>query len=260
MPSPPSTPAGEGEADRLLFERRRREDGGPHPLPDRRAFVRGRRVDVEREDLVAQDPAVGAVGKLDAEPVVVRGAPDGGEHLVHLGGVDDPETEPRSGVDLRLLGDHPHQRRVVGARRRGGQRRKAPPRRRPPLRARSWRADPGHEHGDHASPAGSSGRSAFRRRGSDWSSGKINSSLSGTSEQFIRLRGLRVVGGPIRGQRIGKRRRQGRRPRPRRQSASIGGFRAVTAAVVAVLAAVVHRRGTSARSVLTKYCWPGSQG
>ena len=83
--------------------------------------MRGGGVDVEREDLVAQDPAVGAVGELDPEPVVMGGPPDGRQHLVELGAVDDPEAEPRTGVDLRLFGDHPHERGVVGARLDGGQ-------------------------------------------------------------------------------------------------------------------------------------------
>ena len=88
MPSPPSTPA---ENAKLTFSSSSGE-GENTACPIRFQIdgpaVGGRGVDVEREHLVAQDPAVGPVGELDAEPVIVRGAPDRGQHLAHLGAVD----------------------------------------------------------------------------------------------------------------------------------------------------------------------------
>jgi hypothetical protein len=78
--------------------------------------VGGRGVDVERKHLGAQDPAVRAVGQLDAEPVVVGRAPDRGQHIAQVGPVDDAVGEPWARTHRCLLGDDAHQRLIFGAR------------------------------------------------------------------------------------------------------------------------------------------------
>ena len=96
MPSPPSRPAENVSPKSPVQQRRGREHGVAHALPDRRPAVRLRGVDVQREHLVAQHPAVGAVGQLHAKPVVAGGAPDRRQHLAARRARRPRESEARA--------------------------------------------------------------------------------------------------------------------------------------------------------------------
>ena len=116
MPSPPSTPAENvkvtfsdvsGEGENIACPIRFQIDG-----PACAAAVSTS----SGKHLVAEHPAVGAVGQLDAKPVVVRGAADDGQHLALVGAINRAVGEARAGADGGGLGDHAHQRLIVGAR------------------------------------------------------------------------------------------------------------------------------------------------
>ena len=97
-------PAGGGEhrPHEALPERGRPGRGGIHQLG---------------QDLVADNPAVGAIGQHHPEPVVAGRAIHRGEGLAPLGHVDRPVGEPRAGAHVGGLGQHP-QHHLLGGRRR----------------------------------------------------------------------------------------------------------------------------------------------
>ena len=193
--------------------------------------MRGRGVDVEREDLVTQDPAVGAVGELDAEPVIVRGAPDRGHHLAQLGPVDDPEGEAGAGAHRRLLGHHPHQRLIVGARRAGEE--DARPRRAVSEEARRRVTGARRSRPRSKWPARCRARTGSGRRGCAGRSGQMMQSAVRHVGAVHLLRRRLVVAGPV-----PRERQRSRVDRVDQRQRATGG-RVVAAGVVAALAAVV---------------------
>src|SRR5262249_43691294 len=66
------------------------------------------KVDAKRKHLVAQNPAEGAVGQNDPEPVASGRALDRAQDLAALGHVHHPVSEAGAGMHLGLLGEHAH--------------------------------------------------------------------------------------------------------------------------------------------------------
>ena len=113
MPSPPSTPPEKVKPHVRRRNRRRREDGALDRRPGACEALRAFEVDLERQHLLAVDPAEAPVGQDDAEPVAGV-AIDDGEDLAVLGAIELAIGEAGAGAHRRARHDDAQLRIALG--------------------------------------------------------------------------------------------------------------------------------------------------